>query len=142
MHARKFLLLMCGVAFGLVAEPNSAAALWQLSKLTNNSNQIISFSLPLAAGATVTNANAMVRGDLGVVVPGQGVVTFIDKGHNTPCSRPYWGVEITFNDKKWGFFYDGGGTVSMTVNDNGTVSFVAGPAGQIVVGSGPPRCSQ
>ena len=140
MYARKILLLTCGVAFWLVAEPNSAAAVWQLSKLTNNSNQIISFSLPLTAGATVTSDKAMVRGDLGVVVPGQGVVTFIDKGHNTRCNRPYWGVEITFNDKHWGFFYDGAGTIEMTVNDNGTVSFVAGHAGQVVVGSGPARC--
>ena len=63
-------------------------------------------------------------------------------GHNTPCARPYSGVKITFKDQVWGFFYDNGGLVNVAVDANGNPSFTGASLGsQVVVGNGPPRCT-
>jgi len=119
----------------------SAWANWSLRSLTNNYGQIVSISLPFAPGESRQSDKYLVRGNMAVVVPGQGAIIFTDKGHNTPCSRPYWGVLIEYLDKKWGFYYDGEGTVDLKVNADGSIALTPGPAGQIVPGGGPPKCS-
>ena len=128
--------------FTLIFWIDSSEALWQIRTLTNKTKEIASISIPVGPGATKQSSKLGVSGDLVVAIPGNGLMTFKDMGHNTPCSRPYWGVSINYQGKYWGLFYDGGGTIDVTINADGTASFTAGPAGQIVQGSGPPICSQ
>ncbi|HXI12102.1 MAG TPA: hypothetical protein VNM92_05595 [Thermoanaerobaculia bacterium] len=130
------------VALVVLIHSTSADANWSLRKIVNNSNQIASVSVPISPGATVPGNFVQTRGDIAVIVPGQGPIVFRDQGHNSPCSRPYWGVSVTFKKETWGFFYDGGGTVDLTINSDGTITLSPGPAGQVVVGNGPPQCSQ
>jgi hypothetical protein len=120
----------------------TASANWSLRTIVNKSNQIASVSVPIAPGATVPGNFAQRRGDIAVIVPGQGPIVFLDQGHNTPCDRPYWGVSVSFKKQTWGFFYDGDGTLDLTINADGTISLAAGPAGQVVAGNGPPQCTQ
>ncbi|MEQ8335137.1 hypothetical protein [Nisaea sp.] len=126
----------------VLAVPTPSWALWSIGKLTNNWGETITFTLPVGSGSYSPVGEMLARrGDLAIVVPGSGVIYFEDKGHNTPCSRPYWGVKITFKKQVWGFFYDGGGLVDVTIDAQGNPSFVAASGGsQVVVGDGPPRC--
>jgi hypothetical protein len=107
---------------------------------------MVTVSIPFPTGETANVAGSLPnRGDLALIVMGHGVIMFRDIGHqNIPCGRPYWGVEITYNDQKWGFFYDGGGRIDVTINADGSVAFAvaAGQASsaQIVQGDGPPIC--
>jgi hypothetical protein len=119
-----------------------ANALWNLNKLTNNSGQLVTISVPFPTGVANGVGNQLAtRGDMAVTILGTGAVMFTDQGHNTNCSRPYWGVKITYGDKTWGFFYDGGGLVDMSIAADGTVTFTASSEGsQVVVGNGPPTC--
>lgn len=118
----------------------SAHALWSIRSLVNHTDQILSLSIPIYPGGAKDSQNMLISGNLVVAIPGHGVVSFQDKGHNTPCERPHWGVAISYNDQNWGFFYDGGGTIDVTINADGSLALVPGPAGQIVVGTGPPKC--
>jgi len=117
-------------------------ASWTLRTILNNSNQIAAVSFPISAGGTVGTNNLLARGDAAVVVPGQGPIVFLDKGHNTQCTRPYWGVSVSYKNQTWGFFYDDNGTVDLTINPDGTIQLVAGAGGQVIPGNGAPQCYQ
>lgn len=132
-------IVLASFLVALSAAP--AYALWTIRTVVNKTDQIVSVSIPVYAGATKTSQNMVVTGSLVVAIPGHGVVSFQDKGHNTLCRHPYWGVAITYNAQQWGFFYDGAGTIDMTINADGSLTFVAGPGGQVVNGSGSPKCS-
>jgi hypothetical protein len=137
----RFTSVIAGTGVVVVAAMASPAfANYQIRTLTNNTDQIAAISFPVGPGGR--SSSTFVNGDMVVAIPGKGIVIFRDQGHNTPCSRPYWGVSIKYNDQQWGFFYDGGGTIDMTINADGSLAFVAGPAGVIVNGSGPPQCTQ
>lgn len=118
-----------------------ASATWAIRTLTNQTNQTLGVSYPIGPGGRL-GSNTMSGGDAVIAVPGHGIVTFKDMGHNTPCSRPYWGVAIKYKGQQWGLFYDGGGTVDVTINADGSLSMVGGPASVVVAGSGPPPCTQ
>lgn len=130
------------LAFGLLplAMALPADANWSIRSLTNKTNQTISISIPFGPNETRQQSGYMVRGNIAVVIPGQGPVLFLDKGHNTNCGRPYWGVAVSYQNQTWGIFYDGDGTVDMTVNADGSIAFAPGPATQVVNGSGGPQC--
>jgi hypothetical protein len=113
-----------------------ASANYRIRTLTNLTNQTVSISFPIGPNGG-RGSSTFVSGDMIVAIPGQGIVTFRDMGHNTRCAHPYWGVSIKYKDQQWGFFYDGGGELDMTINANGSLAF---PAGLIVNGSGPPPC--
>jgi hypothetical protein len=132
------------VAAGLTLASSRVDANWTIGQLVNNSGQPVTISVPIGPG-TVNGVSSQLatRGNLAVIVLGTGAAVFTDQGHNTPCSRPYWGVKIEYGSQTWGFFYDGGGVVNMTVNADGSVAFAgASNPSQVVVGSGPPRCTQ
>jgi hypothetical protein len=141
MRARP-MTAICGltIAFLALGVAGPASANWSIGTITNRTQQTISVSMPIAPGQTGTAAGYSVRGNLAIVVPGQGPILFLDKGHNSPCSRPYWGVAVTYQTQKWGIFYDGGGTFDVTVNADGSISFTPGPNTQVVSGTGPPQC--
>lgn len=137
----RFIAAMVATGIALVTGPTTPAwANYQIRTLANNTNQIVSISFPVGPGGR--SSSSFVSGNMVVAIPGKGIVSFRDMGHNTPCSRPYWGVAIKYKTQQWGFFYDGGGTIDMTINADGSVAFAAGPAGIVVNGSGPPPCTQ
>jgi hypothetical protein len=131
-----------GIAAGVALITTTAHGLWNIGQLTNNSGQPVTISVPFGPGTVAGLPNQLSnRGNLAVIVLGTGAVVFTDQGHNTPCSRPYWGVKIEYGTQTWGFFYDGNGLVNMTVNADGSVSFAPGSnPSQVVVGNGPPQC--
>lgn len=119
---------------------STANANWSISTLTNHTNQVISVNYPVTAGGQ-RGYGVVTGGDAAVSIIGFGLVYFQDKGPNTKCpGAPYWWVSITYNGAEWGMFYDGNGSVAMTVNADGSLSFTPGPATQVVQGSGPPSC--
>jgi hypothetical protein len=138
MQSKPIILASAGIVFLFVsAEP--ACANWSIRTLTNHTGQIISVDYPVPPGARRTYGDLGVGGDAVVAIPGFGVVTFEDTGHKPYCG-PYWSVAITYNGSQWGMFYDGGGTVDMIVNADGTLGFTPGPGTQVVSGTGPPVC--
>ena len=122
--------------------PASALANWQIRQVINNSPQPVTFSVPIGRGTTSNVPGlAQTRGDAVLMIPARGALIFRDIGHAFSCGRPYWGVAITYGGQKWGFFYDGGGAIDVTVATDGGVSFAPASQGsQIVNGDGPPRC--
>ena len=135
-------LLLAALALAFVPQP--AAANWRIRQVVNNTNQPLTFSLPMGTGTTADVANlAQVRGDVAIVIPSQGVLLFRDIGHAFPCGRPYWGVAVSLGDRKWGYFYDGGGVLDLTVAADGSVTRTPVSQGsQVVNGDGPPRCGR
>lgn len=133
-------LFFLGMATFLTANP--CWALWNIDTLVNKWKSPVLVGVPFATGTSSNVGDGLAaRGNLVLGIPGQGDVFFEDKGHNTPCSRPYWGVSITYNDQQWGFYYDGGGRINVSINDDGSVSFAPASEGsQVVIGSGPPVC--
>jgi len=82
-----------------------------------------------------------IRGNLVIEKIGYSSIIFADKGHNTNCEYPHWGVSIIYNDQNWGFFYDGHGLIDITINKDGTVSFKAASLGsRLITGDGKPKC--
>lgn len=123
----------------LLTVSKDANALWEL-QVVNDSQIPISITRPVMPGRSVLTLNVL--GSIGVAIPGRGVIQFTDIGHqNNNCSRPYWGVRIQYGDKVWGYFYDGGGVLHVTLNAQGEPTFAAvSEPSQVVVGGGHPTC--
>lgn len=127
---------------GLAIAPAPAWANWRIRQVVNNSGQPLTYALPVGTGSTPDIGNlSLTRGDVAIVIPSRGVLRFRDIGHAFPCGQPYWGVAISLEDRNWGFFYDGGGVVDLTVAADGSVTLTPVSQGsQVVDGNGPPRC--
>lgn len=127
--------------FALAA--TSASANWSIATIVNNTTQPVTLGLPYPPGQSDNvDRSLMVRGNLAINILGKGLLIFEDIGHAYPCGRPYWGVRVTLNDQKWGFFYDGEGRVGVTIASDGSVSLQAVSGGsQVVNGDGGPRCN-
>jgi hypothetical protein len=135
--ARRWLVVAALAAlFGFHAV--DARANWSITTLANNSGQVVTINVPVGNGGTVTNLNISTRGDLNVILPVNGAVSFVDMGHTSCPTSYYWWVNVTYNSTHWGIFYNGNGTVNMTINSNATVTFTAGPSTKIVNGTGCP----
>ena len=126
------------IAAILALAPSGARANWSITTLTNNSGQVVTINVPVQNGASVANLNISTRGDLAIIIPVNGAVSFVDMGHTSCPTSYYWWVAVTYNSTHWGIFYNGNGTVNMTINSNATVSFTAGPATKVVNGTGCP----
>lgn len=136
------LIVSAMVIGGMLLLANPSLALWNIGKLINNWKTTVLVGVPVTTGTHNEIAGSLPnRGNLVLSIPGQEDVIFIDKGHNTNCSRPYWGVAISYDRQEWGFYYDGEGRVNVIVDQEGNVSFEAASEGsQVVVGSGHPTC--
>lgn len=136
------LIISAMVIGGMLLLASPCLALWNIGKLTNNWKTTVLVGVPVTTGTHSDLAGSLPnRGNLVLSIPGQEDVIFIDKGHNTNCSRPYWGVAISYDRQEWGFYYDGEGRVDVIVDQEGTVSFEAASEGsQVVVGSDQPTC--
>lgn len=139
MTARILLVALAALAAVL---PSTAHALWSISLLSNLSNKTVTLTVPFAPGAYPNFPDTLANlGDMALTIPGKGVVYFEDKGHYGGCSRPYWGVRITYNSKVWGYFYDGNGRILVLILTDGSPQFLPGKAdSQVVTGDGPPKC--
>jgi|tagenome__1003787_1003787.scaffolds.fasta_scaffold20201599_2 hypothetical protein len=128
----------------LLASVSSAWSNYSIGTIVNNSGQTVTVSFPVAAGThdQLNQQFSSWPGNFAVGMIGFGIIYFEDKGHNTDCLRPYWGVKITYKDKAWGFFYDAAGIVNITIDATGNPTFTAPAPSQIIVGNGPPTCRQ
>lgn len=125
-----------------LATPTSVSANWTIERLVNRSDHPVTLSIPIPKGVHQSGGDmTSVRGNMALTILGSGIIYFEDKGHSSGCQRPYWAVKITFRDKQWGYYYDGGGKINVAINENGIPQFIAYSGGsQVVVGSGKAKC--
>jgi hypothetical protein len=144
MHIRRFLPPSLAIATALIGLwPIGAQANWIVRNVTNHTNQPVTYALSFGPGTSNASTASQVRGDAVLVIPSTGALMFKDIGHDSPCSRPYWAVAITLNDRKWHFYYDGNGAVDVTVAADGTVTLTPASEGsQVTEGNNRPVCRQ
>lgn len=122
-----------------------ARANWTIGRVTNGTNQPVTFSFPMGGGSGDVRAAAGVRGDAILYIPAAGPLIFKDIGHDSPCSRPYWAVRVTYGTQNWKFYYDGNGIVDVSITAAGAVSLTPGTgsaqSSQVTAGNASPRCS-
>ena len=118
--------------------------LWGINTLTNNSEVPVHVKKTYTQGEYKDLSSKIgINGNVFIEVVGYGAIYFKDMGHNTDCEYPHWGVSISYNDQTWGFYYDGGGLIDVTINEDGTATFKAVSGGsQLIKGDGKPKCSK
>ncbi len=115
---------------------SNAQALYSIGNLKNDYGTPITYNVPVATGSSA----GFVYGNFSISVPGQGTVSFTDIASSKPsgCTAPTWGVIVTYQGNSWGFYYEGGGKLDVTIKKNGALGLTA--VNGKVFDSGP--CSQ
>ena len=142
MKPTRVSFLIAAALLGLALAGGDALALWSINSLTNNYQYAVTVAYPLGSGGTVTGSDITVRGDMAITVPGHGIIQFTDMGDQWKCAGHTWSVFIQYGDDTWGLFYDGGGSLDVTINADGTATLTARGAGAIIPDIVPPSCTQ
>lgn len=111
----------------------NAYALYSIGGFKNNYDTEVTINLPVPAGMSPK----LVFGDFTITIPEQGVASFTDIGSWKPvdCVAPTWGVIVTYQGDSWGFYYEGGGKIGITINADGSLSL--NPIQGVIFDSGP-----
>lgn len=114
-----------------VLEQPAQVDAWALGALVNNSTYEVSFSFPVAQGATATADALRSLQSAALLIPDLGVLSIEAKGHDTGCSSPSGHAHMAFGERAWELYYDNGTTLGITVNADATFGFQTGAGGQI-----------